>query len=256
MNETARRGVQRAYLLAAFVVFLGTMFLVFPFMALTRLIPYRRFREYLFLILMKCWAASFFLFGVRFRSRSPYPDETAQLPGPFILVANHNSLVDTPALYFHLSRFARPLAKIELTRPPVFGWICRWITLPVDRNRPESRRQAMEKMDDYLAGGGSLLIFPEGRTERSGQGPGPFETGAFSLSIRHNIPIVPVFISNSRHCLAPGKPMILKPGRVELKPGPVFMPLPEEDPRAFAARVREWFTRMYLAGLPAHSQAG
>ncbi len=248
--------MQRAYLLVAFAVFLGTMLLVFPLFAFARLVPDREIRERLFLALMKFWAGSFFTVGIQFRSRAPFPEPKDGIPGPFILVANHNSLLDTPALYFHLNRFARPLAKIELTRTPVFGWICRWITLPVDRNRPESRKQAIEKMDTYLNSGGSLLIFPEGRTDRSGKGPGHFESGAFTLSIRHSAPVIPVYISNSRYCLAPGMPMILRPGAIDMHPGPVFLPLPEEDPRAFAERVRTWFMQMHEASRPAHLPAG
>jgi 1-acyl-sn-glycerol-3-phosphate acyltransferase len=163
-----------------------------------------------------------------------------------IIVANHNSLLDTPALYLMLRRFALPLAKIELTKAPVFGNLCRWITLPVDRRSTESRLKAMADMKGYLQTGGSLVIFPEGKTNKSPNALQPFEPGAFRLSKESSIPVIPVAIYNTRYCLGSGSPMILRPGMVETRAGKPFHPEDYPDALSLQKAVFEWFENQNL----------
>lgn len=190
---------------------------------------------------MKIWASSFYTFGIWFCHRGSRKAQKEWPKGPIILVSNHNSLLDTPAIYLMLKRFALPLAKIELTKSPVFGHLCRWITLPVDRRSSASRQKAMANMNAYLSEGGSLLIFPEGKTNKSAQAFNPFEPGAFRLSFDLGVPIVPILVRHSRHCLAGTKPMTLRPGMVSTESGPVFRPQQFESALELQEAVYQWY---------------
>jgi 1-acyl-sn-glycerol-3-phosphate acyltransferase len=238
-----KRLIQKSYLYFGFFLFGLAMLLVFPLVGLAHVTLGKRHSEPVKLWCMKFWAASFYTFGVWFVHRGSIAAQKNWPGGPVILVANHNSLLDTPALYLMLRRFALPLAKIELTRAPVFGQLCSWITLPVDRRSTESRLRAMSDMRQYLDKGGSLVIFPEGKTNKSPNVLQPFEPGAFRLSKESGVPIVPVAIFNTRYCLGSGSPMILRPGLVETKAGEVFLPENYPDALSLQKAVFQWFEK-------------
>lgn len=236
-----KRLLQKSYLYFGFFLFGLAMVAVFPVVGAAHVLLGKKRSEPVKLWCMKFWASSFYTFGVWFVHRGSIAAQKNWPEGPVIIVANHNSLLDTPALYLMLRRFALPLAKIELTRAPVFGHLCRWITLPVDRRSAESRLRAMTDMRQYLEQGGSLVIFPEGKTNKSPQILQPFEPGAFRLSKESGIPIVPVAIRNTRYCLGSGSPMILRPGIVETRAGKVFLPEHFPDALSLQKAVVQWF---------------
>lgn len=240
------RLIQKSYLYFGFFLFGLAMVAVFPIVGLAHITLGKRRSEPVKLWCMKIWASSFYTFGIWFVHRGSISAQKDWPSGPVIIVANHNSLLDTPAIYLMLKRFALPLAKIELTRAPVFGHLCRWITLPVDRRSSESRLRAMTDMRQYLEKGGSLVIFPEGKTNKSPQVLQPFEPGAFRLSKESGIPIVPVAIFNTRYCLGSGSPMTLRPGIVETRAGDVFFPDNYADALSLQKAVFQWFEQQNI----------
>ncbi len=229
------------YLYIGFFIFGMAMLLVFPVIGISHFLLEEKQAEKIKLMGMKVWASSFYLFGIWFYHKGSRKAQADWPKGPAIIVSNHNSLLDTPAIYLMLKRFALPLAKIELTKSPVFGHLCRWITLPVDRRSSASRQKAMTDMQSYLAKGGSLVIFPEGRTNKTEEPFMPFESGAFRLSMESGTPIVPVLVRNTRHCLAGTSPMILRPGMVSTEAGPVFFPSNFPDAHSLQLAVVDWY---------------
>jgi len=219
-----KRTLQLIYLYTGFFIFGLAMIAIFPLVGLAHVLLPENASEWVKLHCMKFWASSFYTFGIWFYHKGSRKAQDHWPEGPKIIVSNHNSLLDTPALYLMLRDFARPLAKMSLTKAPVFGHLCKWITLPVDRKSAESRKKAMADMNSYLSNGGSLLIFPEGKTNKSKELIQPFEPGAFKLSFDLGLPVIPVLVRNSRHCLAGTKPMILRPGIITTEAGPVFNP--------------------------------
>lgn len=240
------RFFQQAYLYFGFFIFGLFMLLVFPIIALAQWLLPKEPQEKVKLWCMKFWASSFYTFGIWFYHRGTRKSQKSWPSGPVILVANHNSLLDTPAIYLALKRFALPLAKIELTKAPVFGHLNRWITLPVDRKSSSSRQKALSDMNRYLSEGGSLLIFPEGKTNKTSNPLQPFEPGAFRLSFELGVPIIPILVRNSRHCLAGTKPMILRPGIIETESGPVFFPGKYDTFSSLQDDVYSWFSNQFL----------
>lgn len=114
------------------------------------------------------------------------------LPKQFILIANHPSAfedVGVPALFKVYS-----LAKIEVADWFLVGRINRAAgTLFVQRESAESRHAAAEQIVAELARGHSVALYPEGGCK----GRRLFESfryGAFDISLRTGVPILPVFL--------------------------------------------------------------
>lgn len=232
---------QKIYLYYGFFIFGLFMLVVFPLIGLAQLLLPKKPEEMVKLWCMKFWACSFYTFGIWFNHKGTRKAQKSWPVGPVIVVVNHNSFLDTPAIYLALKRFALPLAKMELTKAPVFGNLNRWITLPVDRSSPASRQKALSDMSKYLSKGGSLLIFPEGKTNKSQNPIQPFESGAFRLGFELGVPIAPILIRNSQYCLAGTSPMILRPGIITTEAGPVFSPKDYPSAADFQQAVFNWF---------------
>lgn len=115
------------------------------------------------------------------------------LPDKYILIANHPSALEDvgiPALFP-----VRQLAKAEVRD---WWWVGRinWAAgLPfVKRESRESRHQALEQIENALVRKGhNIAIYPEGGCKGRRLFTS-FRYGAFDLSLKTGIPIVPVFI--------------------------------------------------------------
>ena len=117
---------------------------------------------------------------------------SALQPGPLMIVANHISWLDIPAL--HAVRFCRFVAKADLRRWPVVGQMADLAgTLFIER---ESRRDAMRvvhHMADSLRAGDVLAVFPEGTTG-DGALVMPFHANLFQAAISADAPVQPLRI--------------------------------------------------------------
>ncbi len=115
-----------------------------------------------------------------------------QLPARYILIANHPSAfedVGIPALFDVVS-----LAKVQVAEWFVVGRISKAAgTLYVDRDDPASRDQAIETMVDAVNAGQNIALYPEGGC-KGRRLFHEFKSGAFEVSLRTGVPIVPVFL--------------------------------------------------------------
>ena len=117
---------------------------------------------------------------------------TRALPEHFILIANHPSAfedIGIPALFP-----VHSLAKIEVSDWWLVGRISTASgTLYVHRESRESRNAAAEQIESELRQGKNIALYPEGGCK----GRRIFESfryGAFDISLRTGIPILPVFL--------------------------------------------------------------
>jgi len=133
----------------------------------------------------------------------------------YIYVSNHTSYLDIPGVTLTIPTQFRPLAKKELKKIPVFGWIAQSVCIIVDRSSNESRRKSMEHLKDILAMGISVLIFPEGTQNRSKEHLQPFYDGAFRIAIETKQPIVPLVILNAGKLMPPNK-FHIEPGIIKV----------------------------------------
>ncbi|MEI7024572.1 lysophospholipid acyltransferase family protein [Paenibacillus sp. y28] len=110
--------------------------------------------------------------------------------GPVVLCSNHRSNFDPPMVGCLLKRQIRFMAKEELFRVPVVGWlITKWGAYPVKRGgvSKESIRLSMQLLKE----GNILGIFPEGSRSNSG---GMGKKGASSLAIKTGATVIPAAI--------------------------------------------------------------
>ncbi len=129
--------------------------------------------------------------------------EHLQVGQSYVIVANHQSILDAMVHLVALGFPMRILAKQELFRIPVLGSAMRAIGMvEVDRANPNF--VAINRFaTDAFSAGRSLLVYPEGTTSKDGT-LGRFKDGAFSIAIAHGIPILPVVIDGTRSVWMPG----------------------------------------------------
>lgn len=149
--------------------------------------------------------------GIRIRVRRA-PPETG---GPFVYMANHQSLFDIPVLIATLPGQSRFMAKRSLFLIPFFGWAL-WVGgfIPVDRRDRSRASEAFAAAGDRLRHGHSVVIFPEETRSRDG-GLLPFQRGGFLVALKNRAPIVPVGIQGTFERRPRGS-LAIRPGEVEI----------------------------------------
>lgn len=140
----------------------------------------------------------------------------------YIYVSNHTSFLDLPGIRMIIPGQFRPLAKKELLKIPVFGWIARAATVIVDRSSHESRKKSIDKLKSILKQGISILIFAEGTQNRTNEILQPFHDGAFRIAIDTRQPILPMVVV--------GAGPLMPPGTIDLKPGLIRIYVAPEIP--------------------------
>jgi 1-acyl-sn-glycerol-3-phosphate acyltransferase len=132
---------------------------------------------------------------VRIEGRDRIDPRTA-----YVMVANHQSLVDILVLFRLFAHF-KWVSKIENFRVPCIGWnmsLNRYIKLR--RGDRASVEQMMAACEAALAGGSSIMMFPEGTRSLDGQ-LRPFKPGAFTLALRSRAPILPIVVEGTAAAL-------------------------------------------------------
>ena len=127
--------------------------------------------------------------------------ERASGTSAFVVMSNHQSLYDIPALYQTLPLRLRMVAKAELFRIPIWAQAMRAAGfVELDRSARERAIESLERAKVALAGGTSIWIAPEGTRSRDGS-LGPFKHGGFHLAVGASAPILPVSIAGTRAIL-------------------------------------------------------
>lgn len=118
------------------------------------------------------------------------------LTGPVLLVANHQSHLDPPAISICLNKRACAfLARESLFKNRLFGGLIRSLnSIPIKRDAGDAG--AMKTTLEALAKGHPILVFPEG-TRSNDCVVQPFKRGMVLLIKRSNALVVPVAIHGS-----------------------------------------------------------
>jgi 1-acyl-sn-glycerol-3-phosphate acyltransferase len=137
-------------------------------------------------------------------------------PGrPYVYMANHASLIDTPALFAYLPYQFRIMAKKSLFSVPFMGWHLRTAGhFPIDHENPRKTATSLRRVIEGVKNGMSLAVFPEGQRTEDGRLQ-KFETGAFKIAVRAGVPIVPVTIRGT-FAMLPRTTLAPRPGRVDV----------------------------------------
>ncbi len=177
------------------------------------------------------WRCFRLLFRCYFRARYVNA-ERVPLSGPVIVACNHASYFDPPLVGSGLRRQMNYLARENLFRFPVMGWVLRqWQVVPVDREGCGAK--GLKAILDRLLKGGAILVFPEGTRSRDGGLQAP-RAGVGLTVIKSNAPVVPVrtfgtFRAYGRHLRWPrpyplavkyGQPLLFEELRAEARTCP------------------------------------
>lgn len=117
--------------------------------------------------------------------------------GGVILASNHAAYWDPPILGFSLFRESFFVAKQELYRHRLLGWLMSQLnTIAIKRGTADPA--AYKKVINLLLSGKSLILFPEGTRSRGDQFLEP-KPGIGLLALEAGVPIVPSYLKNTRN---------------------------------------------------------
>lgn len=113
--------------------------------------------------------------------------------GRLVIMANHITYLDPPILGSILQRQIHFMAKEELFKNPIMGYLLKKVgQFPVKRGRPD--RNALKKSFEILRNEQVLGIFPEGSTQGKDKGLKKAKSGAVLIPIKEKSPIIPIGI--------------------------------------------------------------
>ncbi|MEZ4956322.1 MAG: lysophospholipid acyltransferase family protein [Saprospiraceae bacterium] len=134
----------------------------------------------------------------------------------YVIVSNHLTTLD-----FMINARAFPgvykyLAKMELTKVPIFGFIVKKLCVLVDRHDKASRSKSMADMQEALTNGYSIFLYPEGTRNRSNDPLLPFHKGAFLMAIQSGHPIAVQTLVQVKHISGKAAGLDFWPGKVKV----------------------------------------
>jgi len=117
----------------------------------------------------------------------------------FIMVSNHGSLLDTPLLGHALGRNISFMAKAELFKIPLLGFIIKACgAYPVKRGIAD--KNTIKTACEKLSNDNSIGIFIDGTRQKNGQVNKP-KQGAALLAFKNQKLLLPVAIVNSHRLI-------------------------------------------------------
>jgi len=160
-----------------------------------------------------------------------------------MLVANHASFLDPPAMLAAFPTNVRIVMKKELGRLPFIGWYARLARhFLLDRESARAGKEmlaeAVERAKEHTV---QFLVFPEGTRSLDGRLQ-PLRAGTFQIAVQAHLPVQPVAISGTYAIMPKRSFGPRRRGDVVLRIGP---PIATDDlegspgRKVLAERVRE-----------------
>jgi 1-acyl-sn-glycerol-3-phosphate acyltransferase len=170
-------------------------------------------RSFLMHRIYRAWMlVFFFMTGLRLRIKGK---ENFKAGENYVVVYNHNSMMDVPVSVPFMPGANKTIAKVELSRIPLFGIVYKRGSVLVNRKNEESRKMSYLKMKEVLEMGLHMCIYPEGTRNKTVQPFQRFHDGAFRLSVDSGKSILPALIFNTATVL-PRKFFFFWPAKIEL----------------------------------------
>ena len=133
----------------------------------------------------------------------------------YVILSNHASYFDPPALVLALGLQYRWVIKKELRKVPLFGLALETSrNLFIDRSKGSAALESIKQGVAQLPDGTGILIFPEGTRSWDGQLL-PFKKGGFVIARDGQLPILPVTVRGSHDRLPKGS-ADFSPGVIEI----------------------------------------
>jgi 1-acyl-sn-glycerol-3-phosphate acyltransferase len=137
--------------------------------------------------------------------------------GPAILVANHNSHLDTIVLLslfpYRVATKVRPVAAADyfLRKNRILAWFALHVVriIPVDRTLRAATVEMLHGVSVALAAGEIVLLYPEG-TRGEPEHLGQFRSGIAHIAKPHpEVPVIPVFVHGAGKALPRGESILV-----------------------------------------------
>lgn len=231
----------------AILVFVATMFVFVIPVGLSVLWPEPKRSRVAYFFYSRWMALFFILSGVR---RRILGREHFKKGRNYVVICNHNSMMDPPLSSPAIPGANKTIAKAEMARIPIFGIVYKRGAILVDRKSEESRRASYLKMREVLEQGLHVCIYPEGTRNKTKEPLQRFHDGAFRLAVDAKKPIIPALIFKTAKVL-PRKTFFFWPTKVEMH----FLPPIESENKSVQQLKEEAFNIMqdyYVSHRPRH----
>src|SRR5919109_2075982 len=150
--------------------------------------------------------------------------------GGVILASNHRSFLDPFAIGCCIGRPIYFVAKRELFKNPILGWLLNCLgAFPIRRG--QSDEESMATALALLEREQAVVIFPEGTRIRTGSLARP-KRGVGRLALQSGKPVVPIAVTNSERVRSGWR---IKPVKVHIRCGPALTFPRVEEPSPFLA---------------------
>lgn len=162
--------------------------------------------KFIFLIIFKLF------FRLKVTGQQNIPQD-----GPFIIVANHSSLLDPVILGVSVRPKIIFIAAAYLFEIHWLGYLLRKAnSIPINRENYTSNIKYLKQALKILQKSGVLGIFPEGGVDRQ-KDDLPIKAGAAFLATRVGVPIVPIRIKGANKALPRGAKFIRSLNKIEVE---------------------------------------
>lgn len=119
----------------------------------------------------------------------------------YVFVANHQGAFDIFLTYGYLNQNIKWVQKSELRKLPFVGKASEIAGhVFVDSSSPKAMFQTIEKAEEELVEGVSMVIFPEGARTLNAK-MGRFKKGAYVIATQMQLPIVPITLNGPYNVL-------------------------------------------------------
>lgn len=203
----------RIWAIWALASFVATFLIIFIPSMIPYLIPDPKGQK-VFIKISKIWMTTWlYLVGcpLKVKGRENFQKNTA-----YIVVCNHNSMLDIPVSCPFIPGANKTIAKASFMKVPLFGWFYKKGAVLVDRKNEISRRKSFDAMKKVLAIGMHMSIYPEGTRNRTNEPLKKFHDGAFKLAVSSGNEIIPAVIFNTRKALPINKKFFFLPYRLQM----------------------------------------
>ena len=185
--------------------------------------PRRLFIWYVLQLILQVLCAVWFRYRVRGTENIP-------TVGAAMMVINHQSNLDPVLAGVALHRPVSFMARDNLFRVPILGWLMR-NTHAISVSRTATSAASIRQSVNFLKEGRLLGIFPEGTRSKSDV-IGPFRPGFVTIVRRAPCCVIPVGIAGG-HLAMPRGALFIRPRRIRVVIG---KPIPLDDVRELVKR--------------------
>lgn len=197
-----------------------------------------------FYFAQKVWTpGAFFLMGAKLKITGR---ENIKPGLSYIVMSNHTSYLDIPAILKSVPLRLHFIAKKELKVVPFLGWYLMLSdTILIDRKNPAKAKESLAEAARLISNGRHVAIFPEGTTSKTGK-LNALKKGGFHLAEDSKAHIIPIHIKGTYDIWPSANKLKIKSGLIEVVIG---KPLAPEDLNPLPMDQRTEFVRQKILEL-------